>query len=152
MSEPQEKFNLQRIYIKDLSFEAPNTPMVFKSDWQPAVNIELRTQHQLVEEFHYEVVLVVRVTVNNDQKVAYLLELQQAGLFFVSGVAADALVQVLNAYCPTILFPYARETVSDLVTKGSFPQLLLAPVNFDALLNDALRKKQMEQETGAMLQ
>jgi len=148
MSEEQQaqgQFALQRIYVKDLSFEAPNAPKVFLGTWQPEVNVELSTQTSRMDDGkNYEVILSLTVTVKNDNAPAFLVEVKQAGIFLIDGVPEAQLAQLLGAYCPNLLFPYARETVSDLVTRGSFPQLLLAPVNFDAVFAEAQRNRQAQ--------
>lgn len=144
----QGQFSLQRIYIKDLSFESPGSPDTFRKEWKPEINLDLNSQNKKVQDNIYEVVLSVTVTAKNDDGVAFLVEVQQAGLFQISGMPEAQLKQLLGAYCPNILFPYARETVSDVITRGSFPQLLLAPVNFDALYADAI-KRQAEGGEGA---
>ncbi len=142
----QGQFALQRIYIKDLSFEAPNAPKVFLAAWNPEVNVQLGTQATKLEDGkNFEVVLSLTVTVKNDGATAFLVELEQAGIFLIDGVPEQQLGQILGAYCPNLLFPYAREAVSDVVTRGSFPQLLLAPVNFDAVFAESLRQRQAEQ-------
>lgn len=146
----QGQFALQRIYVKDLSFEAPNAPKTFLAPWQPEVNVELSTAANRLEDGkNYEVVLSLTVTVKNDNATAFLVEVKQAGIFLIDGVPDGQMSQLLGAYCPNLLFPYARETVSDVVTRGSFPQLLLAPVNFDAVFAEAQRKRteQAEAET-----
>lgn len=144
----QGQFSLQRIYVKDLSFEAPNAPKVFLAEWKPDVNVELATQtNKLDDGKNYEVVLSVTVTVKNADQVAFIAEVKQAGIFMVDGVPENQLGQLLGAYCPNLLFPYARETVSDVVTRGSFPQMLLAPVNFDAVFAESLRQRQAQQKT-----
>ncbi|MCC2637940.1 MAG: protein-export protein SecB [Moraxellaceae bacterium] len=156
MSEQQQaqgQFALQRIYVKDLSFEAPHAPKTFLAAWQPEVSIELSTQASRMEDGkNYEVVLALTVTVKNDNATAFLVEVKQAGIFLIEGVPDNQLSQLLGAYCPNVLFPYARETVSDIVTRGSFPQLLLAPVNFDAVFAEAQRKRQEQGETDQPLQ
>lgn len=154
MSEQQQaqggQFALQRIYVKDLSFEAPHAPKTFLAPWQPEVNIELGTQASRMEDGkNYEVVLSVTVTVKNEGVTAFLVEVKQAGVFLIEGVPESQLAGLLGAYCPNMLFPYVRETVSDIVTRGSFPQLLLAPVNFDAVFAEAQRKRQ-EQGEGSL--
>ncbi len=144
----QGQFSLQRIYVKDLSFEVPNAPKVFLAEWKPDVNVELATQtNKLDDGKNYEVVLSVTVTVKNADQVAFIAEVKQAGIFMVDGVPDNQLGQLLGAYCPNLLFPYARETVSDVVTRGSFPQMLLAPVNFDAVFAESLRQRQAQQKT-----
>jgi len=138
----QNQFGLQRIYIKDLSFESPNAPTIFKQQWKPEINLDLNNRSQKIEDDIYEVVLSLTVTAKVEGKVGFIAELQQAGVFLIKGVAAQQLQALLGSYCPNVLFPYAREAVSDLVGKGGFPQLLLAPVNFDALYADAMKKQQ----------
>ncbi|MEP3563911.1 MAG: protein-export chaperone SecB [Marinobacter sp.] len=140
----QPQFALQRIYVKDLSFESPNAPMVFQEQWKPQVNLDLNTSHTKVSDNQYEVVLSMTVTAKLGDKVAYIVEIQQAGVFMVAGIEGPQLGQMLGAYCPTILFPYAREAIDGAVGKGSFPALMLAPVNFDAIYAQALKKKQEE--------
>lgn len=142
----QPQFALQRIYVKDLSFESPNSPLVFQDQWKPQVNLDLNTAHNKVSDNQYEVVLSLTVTAKVGEKVAYIVEIQQAGVFMVQGIEGPQLGQMLGAYCPTILFPYARESIDGIVTKGSFPALMLAPVNFDAIYAQALKRKQEEGE------
>ncbi|MCB1762524.1 MAG: protein-export chaperone SecB [Gammaproteobacteria bacterium] len=140
-------FALQRIYVKDLSFETPNSPAVFTEAWKPESNLNLNSSVTKLTDHTYEVVLTVTVTTKVGDKTAYLVEVQQAGVFIVQGFPEAELGPMLGVYCPNVLFPYARETVSDLVTRGSFPQLLLTPVNFDALYVQHLqeqRKKSAE--------
>ena len=142
--QPQNQFGLQRIYIKDLSYEAPNTPAIFKGEWKPEVNMELNNKSSKVDGDYFEVVLSLTLTVKNGEQVAYLVEIQQAGLFLVKGVGDQQLPHLLGSYCPSMLFPYAREAISDVVGKGSFPQMLLAPVNFDALFAEAMKRRQAQ--------
>lgn len=146
-----QHFDIQRIYIKDVSFEAPDTPEVFTQEWKPEVNLQLNSQGRPVGDKHYEVVLSITVTVKNHDKTAFLVEIQQAGVFQMEGFGQQELGGMLGSFCPNILFPYAREAISDLVTRGGFPQLLLAPVNFDALYAEHLRKQaeQAKQEETA---
>jgi len=142
---PEQNFSIQRIYLKDLSFEAPNSPDLFQKDWNPNVNLDLDTQSRELAEGAYEVVLRLTVTVKNEEETAFLCEIQQAGIFTAEKMEAGQLAHCLGAFCPNILFPYARETVSSLVVKGTFPQLNLAPVNFDSLFMNYLQQ-QAEQE------
>jgi len=144
----QPQFALQRIYVKDLSFESPNSPLVFQEQWKPQINLDLNTAHNKVSDNQYEVVLSLTVTAKIGDKVAYIVEIQQAGVFMVHGIEGAQLGQMLGAYCPTILFPYAREAIDGLVSKGSFPALMLAPVNFDAIYAQALKRKQEEASAG----
>lgn len=129
----QGQFGIQKVYIKDVSFETPNSPAIFQEEWQPSVNMDIANSAQPLAENTYEVTLSVTVTVSSSDKTIYLVEVQQAGIFHVSGFPEDAIKRMLATVCPNILFPFAREMVADLVTRGGFPQLLLAPVNFDAL-------------------
>ncbi|GAB6044017.1 protein-export chaperone SecB [Endothiovibrio diazotrophicus] len=134
------QFNIQNVYLKDVSFEAPGTPQVFREEWKPELQINLDTRQEKLAEGVFEVVLKVTATVKNSDKAAFLAEVHQAGIFSINGLSEEQLDHTLGVFCPNLLFPYAREVVSGLVTKGGFPQLLLAPVNFDALY--AHRKQQ----------
>lgn len=132
---PQDtrEFGIQRIYTKDVSFEAPATPQIFQEEYKPDTNLNLNTQVEKLGEDVYEVILTVTVTTKIGEKTAYLAEVKQAGIFAVRGFSDQEMGPMMGAYCPNILFPYVREVISDLVTKGSFPQMVLQPVNFDAL-------------------
>ncbi|MGO1296041.1 MAG: protein-export chaperone SecB [Vibrio sp.] len=143
--EAQQNFTIQRIYLKDVSFEAPNSPEVFQHDWNPDVNLDLDTQSRELGESTYEVILRLTVTVKNAEDTAFLCEVQQAGIFTAEQMEEGQLAHCLGAFCPNILFPYARETISSLVVKGTFPQLNLAPVNFDALFMNYLQQQAAEQ-------
>jgi len=144
-----QQFGLQKVYLKDTSFETPNSPEIFTEEWKPAVNVELGTSGKLLSENVHEIVLTVTVTAKLDEKVAYLAEVHQAGVFTMSGFNDDERAHMQGSYCPNILFPYAREAVSDLIGKGGFPQLLLAPVNFDALMAQGQQQLQEQQATAA---
>lgn len=146
----QPQFAIQRIYIKDLSFEAPNVPGMFTEQWEGNTNLEINTSTtRLSDEGIYEVVLSLTVTTKVGEKTAYLVEVQQAGIFTVAGFNEQDLGGMLGSYCPNVLFPYAREVISDLVAKGSFPQLILSPVNFDALYAQHLAQQQAGAEEEA---
>ena len=140
----ERQFMVHRIYTKDLSFESPNAPDIFRQEWQPKHDLNLNTQVNKHGDEAYEVVLSVTVTIKIEDKTALIVEVHQAGLFGVQGFPEAELGPLLGAYCPNLLFPYAREVVSDLVTKGSFPQLVLQPVNFDALF--AQHQQQMAEQ------
>ena len=152
MSEEAKRvFQLQRIYTKDVSFEVPGAPEVFLEQIQPKANVQLNSEAKKIEKgegSEYEVVLSVTVTAATDDKTVYLVEVKQAGIFTVQGISGDELEGLLGAYCPSVLFPYAREVISDLVSRGTFPQLLLQPINFDALLQEAKKRKQQEAAGG----
>lgn len=134
------QFAIQKIYLKDTSFETPNSPAIFTEKWEPAINLELQTSGSPLADNVHEVVLTVTMTVKLGEKTAYLVEVHQAGVFTVNGIEGEELGHLLGSYCPNILFPYVRAAISDIVIKGGFPQILLTPVNFDALY--AQRKEQ----------
>ena len=130
----QQQFSIQKIYIKDVSFESPNAPAVFnEGQWKPDVNVQINTEVKQLKESLNEVTLTVTVTAKQEESTAFLVEVKQAGIFQLAGFEQEQLGGMLGAYCPEVLFPYAREAISDLVTKGGFPQMLLSPVNFNAL-------------------
>lgn len=134
------QFAIQKIYLKDASFESPNSPLVFTQQWTPEVDLHLSSGAETLGEGTYEVVLSVTATTKLSDKTAFLIEVKQAGIFTLQGFSERDLGAMLGSYCPTLLFPFAREAVADLVSKGGFPQLLLAPVNFDALYAQHLQE------------
>ena len=136
------QFNIQRIYTKDLSFETPNSPAVFQKEWNPEVKLDLDTRSNKLSDDTYEVILSLTVTAKNGEDTAFLCEVQQAGIFSIVGLTEQQLAHSLGAYCPNVLFPYARELVGNLVGRGTFPQLNLAPVNFDALFAQYVQQRQ----------
>ncbi|MEZ5507490.1 MAG: protein-export chaperone SecB [Gammaproteobacteria bacterium] len=138
----QPQFQLQRIFLKDLSYEAPKTPVIFKEQWKPDVNLEINNSANVVEGDIWEVVVKVTVTVKNGESTAFIVEVAQAGLFLLQGVEGIQKEAILKGVCPNILFPYARETVSDVVSRGTFPQFLLQPINFEAAFAENLRQQQ----------
>ncbi|MDN3637409.1 protein-export chaperone SecB [Simiduia curdlanivorans] len=140
-----QQFALQRVYLKDLSFESPMGVKAFMKEWKPAVNQELNTKAAKIDAENYEVVLTLTITVSIGEETAFLVEVQQAGLFHINGLPEQALPQLLNTACPQILFPYAREAVDSIVVKGSFPALMLPPVNFDALFAHAVQQAKAQQ-------
>lgn len=137
-------FEIQRIYVKDISFESPNTPHTFTEEWKPEVSLNLETKSTRINDNLHEVVLSITATVMSNKKTAFLIEVHQAGVFVINGFESDQLHQMLGSFCPNVLFPYAREVVSDLVVRGGFPQLILAPVNFDALYAQHMEKQANE--------
>ncbi len=139
------QFNIQRIYTKDISFETPNSPAVFKNEWKPEIKLDIDTKTNTIAENLYEVVLTLTVTATNAEQTAFLCEVQQAGIFTISEMPDNNKAHMLGSYCPNVLFPYAREAVSSLVNRGTFPVLNLAPVNFDAIFAQYVQKKQQEQ-------
>jgi preprotein translocase subunit SecB len=141
------QFALQRIYIRDVSFESPQAPAGFRTQWKPKVNLELNSRHTLLEEDLYEVILNVTVTSKGeDDEVMYLVEVQQAGIFMIKGLDEESRLQTLGSFCPNVLFPYARETIDSIVTKGSFPPLMLGPVNFEAIYQQTQAERARQQD------
>lgn len=135
----QQQFAMQRIYNKDVSFESPATPDVFRKQWQPKINVDLNTKSNAVdEEGNFEVVLTITLTAKLDEETAFLVEVQQAGIFYITGFEGENLRRLLGTAAPNVLFPYARENIDSLVVKGGFPAIMLSPVNFDALYQQAV--------------
>jgi len=143
--QPQPVFTIEKIYLKDLSLEVPHAPQVFLEREAPRVDIQLSTEAKPIDEGHYDVVLSVTATAVLKDKTMFLVEAKQAGIFQVRNLPKDSLDMVLSITCPNILFPYARETVSDAITRCGFPPFLLAPVNFEALY-----QQRMQQQTGQL--
>ena len=138
----EAQFMIQRIYIKNLSFETANTPECFQEQWEPELALDINTAHTKLDQGIYEVVISVTATVKNKQATAFLVEVQQAGIFTINGAPEPQLDHLLGSFCPSILFPYAREAITSDVLRGSFPQLVLAPINFDALYMQQQQAKQ----------
>lgn len=144
--QPPQQFAMQRIYNKDISFESPSTPDIFRKQWQPKVNVDLNTKSDKVDEQgNYEVVLTITITAKVDDDTAFLVEVQQAGIFMITGFEGEDLRRILGTAAPNILFPYARENIDSLCVKGGFPPVMLAPVNFDALYQQALNQAEQQQ-------
>ena len=139
------QFALQRIYLKDSSFESPRSPAVFQSQWAPKINFDIKTRSSKIQDDVYEVILVLTVEAQMDEQAAFLVEIHQAGIFAAKDFEDLQLEQLLATVCPNILFPYAREAIDSLVTKGSFPALMLSPINFEALY---AQQKQAAQANG----
>ncbi len=148
----QQQLAIQKIYCKDISFETPNSPQIFTQNIKPEMKTELNTSvNVLAENGVFEVVLSVTVTAEYEEKTAFLAEVNQAAIFNVSGFDKTTLDSLLATYCPNLLFPYAREVISELVGKGGFPQLILQPVNFEAMYAQHMQAKKeniSESQTG----
>ncbi len=130
----EKQIAIQKIYVKDFSFESPHTPDVFtKTNWSPKTNLNLRSSHTTGKDDNHEVVLTITIEAKEDEQTFFLVELQQAGLFHITGYDEAEFKAIVGSYCPNILFPYARESVANIVSKGGFPEFLLQPINFDAL-------------------
>lgn len=131
---PEKQIAIQKIYVKDFSFESPNTPQIFtRSNWSPKTDLNLRNSHTPGADNNHEVVLTITIEAKEDDKTVFLIELQQAGLFHISGYGGDEFKAIVGSFCPNVLFPYARESIASMVSKGGFPEFVLQPINFDAL-------------------
>lgn len=138
---------IKRIYLKDLSFEAPLGAEAFGKTWQPKIDQELNIQVNNLEQSLYEVVLLMTVTATMENRVVFLVEVKQAGLFTLSGLQGPQLSHAINTHCPQILFPYAREAIDAAITRGSFPALMLPPINFDAVFAQAVQQAKQQGES-----
>jgi preprotein translocase subunit SecB len=146
-AQQQQAFQIQRIYTKDVSFEAPNAPEVFRQEWKPELSLDLNVKNTKIDDGVYEVVLKVTATNKIGETVAFIGEVHQAGIFSVSDALEEGQrAHLLGAFCPNILFPYARECLSSLVCRATFPQLNLAPVNFDAVFAQHVQQQQQQQQ------
>ena len=151
MSETQQQqFALQRIYLRDASFEAPNVPATFRKSWKPEIKLDLGSVVRPLEDGQYEVTLKATVTAKLEDETAFLVELEQCGLFIARNIPEQQMGPVLCIMCPNMLFPYLRESVDSMVIKGGFPALMLAPVNFEALYHKKMQEvQQAQQQQGA---
>jgi len=141
-TQSKPEIGVERLYVKDISFESPQAPGVFAGAWEPQVKLDINTRFQQLEPNRHEVVLTITVNaLQEEEKTAFIIEVQQAGIFHITGLEKDHLRRVLSAMCPGMLFPYARETIDSLAVRGGFPPLSLAPVNFDALYEQALTQQ-----------
>lgn len=139
--QPDGQVRLERLYLKDASFESPASPAVFGKAWEPQINLEINTRSQRAGENRFEVVLTVTATAKLGDEIAFIAEVQQAALFAMVGLPDEVLHRAIGTVCPNTLFPYVREAMDSLVVRGGFPALMLAPVNFDAAYADALKKQ-----------
>jgi preprotein translocase subunit SecB len=140
------QFSIKKIYIKDISFETPNSPQIFQVSWEPVMDVHLHSHSSKLDAGEYEVVLMVTAVVTVGDKTAFLAETAVAGIFGITGLTSDELGPTLGSYCPGILFPYAREFISSLVTRGGFPPFILAPVNFEKLYQEHISAQFSEQQ------
>ena len=132
--------NLQRIYVRDLSFEIPNAPSIFTKNWKPSVDVRINTNSRKIKEDLYESYIRIDITAKNESKVAFVAEVEQAGTFYIANLTQEELSRALVIACPDILFPYAREALDNMLIRGSLPPMHLAQVNFQALY-DAKRQE-----------
>ena len=148
--EKQKQIAIQKIYLKDFSFESPNSPSVFASkEWQPKTNLNLRSAHSVAADDVHEVVLTMTVEAKHEETTLFLVEVHQAGLFLISGYAKDEFAAIVGSFCPATLFPFAREAIAGIVSKGGFPEFLLQPINFDALYAETQRQAAQQAEGAA---
>ena len=144
---PEKQIAIQKIYVKDFSFESPHAPGVFaRSDWAPKTNLNLRSAHTALDDDNHEVILTITVDTKHEEQTLFLVELHQAGIFHLTGYEGEEMASLLGSFCPNILFPYARETISSVIGKGGFPEFNLQPINFDALYAQT-RQQMAEQAT-----
>ena len=138
----EKRLTIGKIYLKDFSFESPQSPGVFRQDdWKPKTDLNLRSSHTALGDDQHEVVLTITVEAKTEDNTFFLVELAQAGLFEMAGYEGEELGAIIGSFCPNILFPYARETIASLIQKGGFPEFVLQPINFDALY---LQSKQQQ--------
>ncbi len=143
-------FTVEKLYVKDVSFEAPGTPQVFNEAGQPQLQMNLNQRVQRLGDTAFEVVLGVTLTCTIDDKTAYLAEVQQAGVFGLVGFDEMTLDAMLGTHCPNALYPYARQTISDLIQAGGFPPFLLQPINFEALYAEGVRQRAEQAQDGGL--
>ncbi len=146
----QAQFTVEKIYVKDVSFEAPNTPQVFNEQGQPQLNMNLNQKVARLDGDVFEVVLGVTLTCTLNDKTVYLAEVEQAGIFGLTGFDERTLDMMLGTYCPNVLFPYVRQSISDLISNGGFPPFYMQPINFEALYAEGLRRRAEPGPTGSV--
>ena len=149
-AEDAKRITISKIYLKDFSFESPRSPGVFqKGEWKPQTNLNLRSNHNAIEDDLHEIVLTITVEAKEEDDTLFLVELSQAGLFEIAGYNKDEFGAIIASFCPNILFPYAREQLATAVQKGGFPEFVLQPINFDALYMQSLQQAQAQAQAQA---
>jgi len=146
---PEKRLSVVKIYVKDFSFESPQTPNIFNAkEWAPNTNLNLRSSHSPVDDNLHEVVLTITVEAKEkqDDKTIFLVELQQAGVFDISGYEKEEIGVLIGSFCPGVLYPYAREAIAGIIQKGGFPEFVLQPINFEALYQQRLQQMQAKQQ------
>ena len=149
---PEKRLSVVKIYAKDFSFESPQSPDIFNAkEWAPSTNLNLRSSHSPVSDTLHEVVLTITVEAKEKEgdKTIFLVELQQAGVFDISGYEKEEMGVLIGSFCPGVLYPYAREAIAGIVQKGGFPEFVLQPINFDALYQQSLQQQQAEAAAAA---
>jgi preprotein translocase subunit SecB len=147
----QEKnLTIQKIYIKDFSFESPRSPEIFtRQDWSPKTDLNLRSSHKAADDNNHEVTLTITIEAKEDDNTIFLIELHQAGIFQVTGYSPEEFKAIVGSFCPNILFPYARESIANIISKGGFPEFILQPINFDALYAQGMAQAKAQAEAQA---
>jgi len=146
----EKQLAIQKVYVKDFSFESPQSPQIFaKTDWSPKTDLNLRSSHTTVSDDLHEVVLTITVEAKDDDKTLFLIELHQAGLFQIAGYEEEQFRALVGSFCPNILFPYARESIANMISKGGFPEFILQPINFDALYAQSLAQAGSQAASGS---
>ncbi len=140
------EFAIQRIYLKSLSYDAPASPTIFQEDWKPTIDMQIQTNTTKLSEGLHEAVIKVTVVGKSNNKPVFTVEVQQAGIFVINRFTNEQLGAVLGGMCPNILFPYAREAITELATRGTFPPVYLAPINFDLVYAQALQKQTQQDQ------
>ena len=147
---PERQLTIGKIYLKDFSFESPQSPGIFKNaEWQPKTDLNLRSSHTELGDGQHEIVLTITVEAKDEEKTLFLIELQQAGIFEIAGYEGEEFGAIVGSFCPNILFPYARESIASLIQKGGFPEFVLQPINFDALYVQARQQQAAQQAEAA---
>lgn len=141
------QFSIKKIYVKDISFETPNSPQIFQVKWEPEMDVHLHSHSRKLDAGEYEVVLMVTAVVTVEGKTAFLAEAAVAGIFGITGLTSDEMGPTLGSYCPGILFPYAREFISNMASRGGFPPFILAAVDFEKLYQRHISAQFSEQQT-----
>lgn len=141
-------FTVEKIYVKDVSFEVPGGPAIFNEQAQPQLQMNLNQSVQRLNENAFEVVLGITLTCSANEKTLYVAEVKQAGVFGLVGFDAQTLDAMLGTHCPNVLYPYTRQLISDLIQAGGFPPFYLQPINFDALYAEGLRQRAQQQQSG----
>ena len=140
----EKRLGIVKMYVKDFSFESPQAPGIFNmQEWNPQTNLNMRSSHTAINDSLHEVVLTVTIDAKGqeDEKTLFLVELQQAGLFEINGYDEQEMGALIGSFCPNVLFPYARESIANIVQKGGFPEFVLQPINFDALYQQSLQQQ-----------
>ena len=147
--ENEKRISINKVYLKDFSFESPQSPDVFRgNEWKPQTNLNLRSSHDDLKENLHEVVLTLTVDAKDGDTTLFLVEIQQAGIFEVAGYEQEELSAIVGSFCPNILFPYAREAIASVIQKGGFPEFVLQPINFDALYMQSRQQAAQQESAG----